>query len=670
MFHPVSSKNAIMIFALIFGGLIFLFSGFLNLFFTAEDFTFIYLYHRMPFLEIFTEPNLKATVITLYRPVTDLIIYLETALFGGTPWPWHIVNLILHGAVVYQLFRVSRWIIGSRGALCAAILFAWHPILPGMFSFNVGGVQVGFLLLFTLMSFDHFARFRIDGKKSGMWFSALFMFLAIGSYEWLPLPGALLFFDLALARKDGLKGRLVGILHHLPVWAGVILLLLARKAVLGVYIGGYPLDLSPKNLVLMPIAFLKNIEEYCINPVMNGMFDRDIRNFGRSLILAGVGLPFIYWLIRLRFRYLILCILLGIMFLCACIPIIIAVTHDPAGARRFYLPMAFVSLLMGMALTGGYSGSLKKKWSGYIPFVIAGIIAIFYGCMTYHISPYYIKAGTLTKKIQEEVLEIVGPDYPKNEAVFLLNTPMNVNADIPGTNRKIAVAKTYQFGLSMAFSPPFCERDLKVFPLPPKFNMFEGLPMLFRLGSAGKLLTYDVKTEKVKPYIIENIWEQGRDYRKKFGKGNVGAPIQLRRPENKNGVWYMKDGFTVSFAHRKAPKYRVVVLTQHYPWWLDYRMLRKRDKPTGHISEITEEMVIEDVQQWKEVVKKKKWVEVKFDFSGIRDSLSYFHNEPVFLWMETLDEAGKTMKRSSIVKFRLLDEDIERARYAREKESK
>jgi len=63
------------------------------------------------------------------RPLTELTFWINQALFGRSPLSWHIVDLILHLAVVALVWDVLRKLIGDRAGLIAAAIFAVHPMM-------------------------------------------------------------------------------------------------------------------------------------------------------------------------------------------------------------------------------------------------------------------------------------------------------------------------------------------------------------------------------------------------------------------------------------------------------------------------------------------------------------------------------------------------------------
>jgi hypothetical protein len=63
------------------------------------------------------------------RPLTELTFWLNDALFGRSPISWHVVDLLLHLAVVALVFDVLKKLVGDRAAFIAAAIFAVHPMM-------------------------------------------------------------------------------------------------------------------------------------------------------------------------------------------------------------------------------------------------------------------------------------------------------------------------------------------------------------------------------------------------------------------------------------------------------------------------------------------------------------------------------------------------------------
>src|SRR5580692_12381304 len=63
------------------------------------------------------------------RPLTELTFWINDAMFGRSPVSWHVVDLMLHLAVVALVWDVLRKLIGDRAGLIAATIFAVHPMM-------------------------------------------------------------------------------------------------------------------------------------------------------------------------------------------------------------------------------------------------------------------------------------------------------------------------------------------------------------------------------------------------------------------------------------------------------------------------------------------------------------------------------------------------------------
>jgi len=84
---------------------------------------------RLPELLGSTEWTGAGLAVRAWRPLTALTYALNHAAAGLAPWPWHLVNLLIHAAVAAAVAALGRtWGLSVRAAGLGALLFALHPI--------------------------------------------------------------------------------------------------------------------------------------------------------------------------------------------------------------------------------------------------------------------------------------------------------------------------------------------------------------------------------------------------------------------------------------------------------------------------------------------------------------------------------------------------------------
>jgi tetratricopeptide (TPR) repeat protein len=63
-----------------------------------------------------------------YRPLFNIALIVNYALFGLQTFGWHLVSLLAHLAAVFLVYRLARqWTLARETALAAALLFGLHP---------------------------------------------------------------------------------------------------------------------------------------------------------------------------------------------------------------------------------------------------------------------------------------------------------------------------------------------------------------------------------------------------------------------------------------------------------------------------------------------------------------------------------------------------------------
>jgi hypothetical protein len=73
-------------------------------------------------------PGAEALDRGLYRPLTVFLFAVQWAMGQGSPLPFHVLNVLFHGLASLLVFRLIDGLVGWKGALPAALLFAVHPV--------------------------------------------------------------------------------------------------------------------------------------------------------------------------------------------------------------------------------------------------------------------------------------------------------------------------------------------------------------------------------------------------------------------------------------------------------------------------------------------------------------------------------------------------------------
>ncbi len=168
----------------------------------------------------------------LYRPVVRIMLAAEWEWGGGKPALGHWINVILFALSGLVLFRVLFKMTGGSLMIpfMASLLFACHPIHTEVVA-NIKSRDEILAFLFCMLALDHYLKSLENRAWLSSAFSAIFMFLAMGSKESaitflavLPLAGW--FFKKNVSFQKTIQGVM-------PALMAVIVFLLIRSNVLG-----------------------------------------------------------------------------------------------------------------------------------------------------------------------------------------------------------------------------------------------------------------------------------------------------------------------------------------------------------------------------------------------------------------------------------------------------
>jgi len=119
-------------------------------------------------VRIFTTPVASYVGVrapNYYRPLMNVGYLLCYQVFGPHPFGFHLVNIVLHGAVVCAVFLLTKRMFQDRNlALMAAVLFAIHPIHTEAIAW-IAAVPDMELSIFYLLTFWFFLAVARPGGR-------------------------------------------------------------------------------------------------------------------------------------------------------------------------------------------------------------------------------------------------------------------------------------------------------------------------------------------------------------------------------------------------------------------------------------------------------------------------------------------------------------------------
>jgi tetratricopeptide (TPR) repeat protein len=113
-------------------------------------------------------------------PLTFTTFWVEHALWGLVPLPYHLVNVLLHGACAILLWRVLRSL-QVPGAWLGAALWALHPVEVESAAWisETKNTQSGLFFLLSILFFVRWLKAKdLDGRTGGGWNYALTLLFA------------------------------------------------------------------------------------------------------------------------------------------------------------------------------------------------------------------------------------------------------------------------------------------------------------------------------------------------------------------------------------------------------------------------------------------------------------------------------------------------------------
>ncbi len=202
---------------------------------------------------------------SLYRPLTTLGFALQWMAGGGSPFPFHLVSILLYAAVSVAVLGLARQLFDDTSALAAAALFAVHPLHVEAVANAVGQAELG-AALFVVIAVSRYIKWSRSnslGPRELLLLCGMFLCALMFKEHAIVLPGLIVATEL-LPLKQGstMRERVRGLW---PVLAGLAVVAAAfvvlRTSIVGSINGagqqvsvlaGQPLSI--RTFTMMPVV--------------------------------------------------------------------------------------------------------------------------------------------------------------------------------------------------------------------------------------------------------------------------------------------------------------------------------------------------------------------------------------------------------------------------------
>ncbi len=452
--------------------------------FASEDFLILRYLHPQTLGSVFLSelrgPWLGLSFVNFYRPVSTLLLAVELKLWGLDATALHWSHLVVHGANTVLVGAIARRLTQSSTAVPLALsaLFAISPLHPSAVAF-IGSYATVFGCFFVLVTLAAFLRFRETGERWAYGLSLASFVLALGAYEAaVVLPAALL--AESLIRDSGTKHwkrRVVSLLPFMTLAAAYFVL---RRAVLGVFVGGYSSfqDRFFREVAGRAVEGLRSLPQLVLPRLHAPLSERLAVALGSALVV-GVLLFFI----RRRSSPLASTAALGLVWAAVFQAPFFFVSVVPATGRFWYLP-TFAATLSILAVSWGCVEGLRRfRRLGRVLWIACVVAALGHHFLALRSDlELTLEADREIRDIRE-ALESRKTSRP-GQPWLVTGTP-----DFARGDDGLPVAKIFQYGLHEASQPPFGKSSGWVYPVPADVHPLQ----LRRIGRAidAEILRWD-----------------------------------------------------------------------------------------------------------------------------------------------------------------------------------
>jgi hypothetical protein len=449
--------------------------------FVSEDFLLIALHREHPpwsdLAATLGGPWLGMRLFEFYRPLAALAFGAEAALFGAQSLGYNVVHLVVHLVATGLLLGVLRALLRplatdlgvwpvDLAAAAGAVFFGLYPLAPNSVLFvasfaNLFGAAATLGATLLYLRWQERASLEDAGPQARVPLAALIVFIvAIGCYEssvalplWLCLVEAV---RLPWTRQ-GLSRAAQALAPFVLVAAGYMAF---RVSLFGDPLGGYS-EVADRLRDLDPAMALLALRSLLRLPAP--WFEAQPAPLLEGLATIAAGLGAWWWLAvappRAR-RALMRLLLLAIGWILAFLAPFSFQLVSPANGRYWYLGAAGAAV--GLAALLARAALVRRPLHRRVALGLSALLlAVLLGRNVVQLHRHLgwmEEAAQIAQEISNEIVRLAG-DQP----LFVTDHPTFVRS-----SRGVHLAQVYHYGLRAAVGPPFHDREIDVYPLPPR----------------------------------------------------------------------------------------------------------------------------------------------------------------------------------------------------------
>ena len=373
-----------------------------------------------------------------FRPLFILSYLIDTKLWGGHPFGFHLTNIVVHSLNAFLTYLLSLRIVadlkltaGARRmiAIAAGTLFLLHPSHTEAVVWISGRADVlaTFFCLASLLSYLAHVRSKHISRLALSLFCFAVALLAKEAAICLPFLVIVLGLFIGQVRNDrqALRRFLVATALYFSI---LILFVVVRSVFIGSLVGGYG---TSQHLNFSPTWLRDRLLEASLRsvlPVLPSQLSQFLFKPLQSRVfilfsLACAGLVTVVIIFRRRWyassdrqQQNLLLVALVLLFLFSLLPVInLRLTlYQTLGERFLYLPSVFSCLLMAYL-----AAILLRKQSLYLALLIC--VLGFYSVRLYQTNRSWSEAAKLSRSILDDLVDTATGDH-----LIVLNAPDNL----------------------------------------------------------------------------------------------------------------------------------------------------------------------------------------------------------------------------------------------------